>query len=156
VVSSSLSRPLSGSRILPRHGRPSAIPVPTASTGWSCIAQLLLLASSLSRRPVLLRAWGFLVSLQTFMTIHEAYINMASTNTAIVTGVAVPPAHAPTKRRRSSSSHSHVNRNGFSAPQPLAPIRSYMKKKYRHVAAAHSQDRASCLSGLQELDGDRP
>ena len=41
---------------------------------------------------------------------------------------------------------SHVNLNGFKAPQPLAPIRTHMKKKYRHVAAVHSKPRTSCLS----------
>jgi len=73
---------------------------------------------------------------------------MATTiDTAKVTGADVP-ADPPIKR----SAHSHVSAstNGFSqaAPQPLAQIRktSFMKKKYRHVAAVHSKPRTSCLS----------
>ncbi|KAF4627351.1 hypothetical protein G7Y89_g10806 [Cudoniella acicularis] len=61
-----------------------------------------------------------------------------------VTGADVP-ADAPLRR----STHSHVNlkSNGTSPPKPLAPMRTtYMKKKYRHVAAAHSKPRTSCLS----------
>ncbi|KAH6668868.1 MBOAT, membrane-bound O-acyltransferase family-domain-containing protein [Halenospora varia] len=65
-------------------------------------------------------------------------------DTAKVTGADVP-VDAPTPLRRST--HSHVSLNGRSPPKPLAPIRApYLKKKYRHVAAAHSQPRTSCLS----------
>ena len=69
---------------------------------------------------------------------------MATTiDTAKVTGADIP-ADPPIKR----SAHAHVtNGNGFSQPpQPLAPIRSSLKKKYRHVAAVHSKPRTSCLS----------
>ncbi len=62
-------------------------------------------------------------------------------DTATVTGADVHNG-APIKR----SGGSHVNLNGFKAPQPLAPIRTHMKKKYRHVAAVHSKPRTSCLS----------
>jgi diacylglycerol O-acyltransferase-1 len=62
-------------------------------------------------------------------------------DTATVTGADVR-IDAPIKR----SGGSHVNLNGFRAPQPLAPIRTHMKKKYRHVAAVHSKPRTSCLS----------
>ncbi|KAH9219870.1 MBOAT, membrane-bound O-acyltransferase family-domain-containing protein [Leptodontidium sp. 2 PMI_412] len=64
-----------------------------------------------------------------------------SINTATVTGVELS-TEAPVKR----TAHSHVNPklNGFSTPQPLAPLR--LKKKYRHVAAVHSNPRTSCLS----------
>ncbi|PMD18194.1 hypothetical protein NA56DRAFT_680723 [Hyaloscypha hepaticicola] len=62
-------------------------------------------------------------------------------DTATVTGADVR-IDTPIKR----SSGSHVNLNGFRAPQPLAPIRTLMKKKYRHVAAVHSKPRTSCLS----------
>ncbi|OWP01140.1 hypothetical protein B2J93_6590 [Marssonina coronariae] len=67
------------------------------------------------------------------------------TSTATGTDVSI---EAPIKR------HSHVKSriNGFSsAPQrlaPLTPIR--MKRKYRHVAAAHSNPRTSCLSHESE------
>lgn len=44
------------------------------------------------------------------------------------------------------SGGSHVSLNGFQAPQPLAPIRTHVKKKYRHVAAVHARPRTSCLS----------
>lgn len=70
------------------------------------------------------------------------------TTTAKVTGADVPE-DAPMPLRRSGTRSSHVNRNnnGFSAPQPLAQIRTpYPKKKYRHVAAAHKEARTSCLS----------
>lgn len=37
--------------------------------------------------------------------------------------------------------------NGSFAPQPLAPLAPVrLKKKYRHVAAAHSIPKTSCLS----------
>jgi diacylglycerol O-acyltransferase-1 len=62
-------------------------------------------------------------------------------DTATVTGADLR-IDAPVKR----SDGSHVNLNGFRAPQPLAPIRTHMKKKYRHVAAVHSKPRTSCLS----------
>jgi diacylglycerol O-acyltransferase-1 len=62
-------------------------------------------------------------------------------DTATVTGADVR-IDTPIKR----SGGSHVNLNGFRAPQPLAPIRTLMKKKYRHVAAVHSKPRTSCLS----------
>lgn len=45
------------------------------------------------------------------------------------------------------SGNSHVNLNGFSAPQPLSQVRTpYTKRKYRHVAAVHSKPKTSCLS----------
>jgi hypothetical protein len=87
---------------------------------------------------------NFCLSLHTHDHSSRRSIEMATTKTAVVTGTDVP-RDGPTKRR-SSSAHSHANRNGFSAPQPLARIRTHMKKKYRHVAAVHSKDRASCLS----------
>jgi hypothetical protein len=62
-------------------------------------------------------------------------------DTATVTGADLQN-DAPIKR----SGGSHVSLNGFKAPQPLAPIRTHMKKKYRHVAAVHSKPRTSCLS----------
>lgn len=65
-----------------------------------------------------------------------------SFNTATTTGTELSTEAAPVKR----AAHSHVNLklNGFSTPQPLAPLR--LKKKYRHVAAVHSIPRTSCLS----------
>src|ERR1700710_1572344 len=57
------------------------------------------------------------------------------------------PAQAPSKR----SGHSHVNLNGASALQPLEPLRTRTKKKYRHVAAVHSKPRTSCLSHDSEI-----
>ena len=73
-----------------------------------------------------------------------------TTRTATASGMGMDvSSDAPTKR----SAHSHANLknlNGFSAPQPLAPITPirvpYVKKKYRHVAAVHAQPRTSCLS----------
>jgi diacylglycerol O-acyltransferase-1 len=62
-------------------------------------------------------------------------------DTATVTGADMQK-DAPIKR----SGGSHVSLNGFKAPQPLAPIRTHMKKKYRHVAAVHAKPRTSCLS----------
>lgn len=68
-------------------------------------------------------------------------------DTAKVTGADVPP-DMPIKR----SAPSHVNRSTNRGspppppPQPLAPIRIHLKRKYRHVAAAHTTPRASCLS----------
>ena len=62
-------------------------------------------------------------------------------DTATVTGADLQN-DAPIKR----SGGSHVSLNSFKAPQPLAPIRTHMKKKYRHVAAVHSKPRTSCLS----------
>jgi diacylglycerol O-acyltransferase 1 len=72
--------------------------------------------------------------------------NTIATTKAKVTGADVP-ADGPTPLRRSGVSHVNHNTNGFSAPQPLAQIRTpYAKKKYRHVAAAHRGARPSCLS----------
>jgi diacylglycerol O-acyltransferase-1 len=62
-------------------------------------------------------------------------------DTATVTGADV---QIDTQIRRSAGSH--VSLNGFKAPQPLAPIRTHTKKKYRHVAAVHARPRTSCLS----------
>ncbi|EKD21238.1 uncharacterized protein L3040_000720 [Drepanopeziza brunnea f. sp. 'multigermtubi'] len=43
--------------------------------------------------------------------------------------------------------HAHAKFKRSSAPQPLAPLAPVrLKKKYRHVAAAHSIPRTSCLS----------
>lgn len=70
-------------------------------------------------------------------------------DTATVTGADLQN-DAPIKR----SGGSHVSLktlNGFKAPQPLAPIRTHMKKKYRHVAAVHSKPRTSCLSHDSEV-----
>ena len=66
---------------------------------------------------------------------------MATTDTATATGADLQ-TDAPIRR----SGGSHVSLNGFKAPQPLAPIRTHTKKKYRHVAAVHSKPRTSCLS----------
>jgi diacylglycerol O-acyltransferase 1 len=67
---------------------------------------------------------------------------MATTiDTAKVTGADVP-ADPPIKR----SAHSHVANGSSQPPQPLVPIRSVLKKKYRHVAAVHSMPRTSVLS----------
>ncbi|KAN0095372.1 MBOAT, membrane-bound O-acyltransferase family domain containing protein [Hyaloscypha variabilis] len=70
-------------------------------------------------------------------------------DTATVTGADLQN-DAPIKR--SGSSHVSLKTlNGFKAPQPLAPIRTHMKKKYRHVAAVHSKPRTSCLSHDSEV-----
>ena len=66
-------------------------------------------------------------------------------DTATVTGADVPQESA-TKRPRSTHSHVNPKLNGFSAPQPLAPLQTRMKRKYRHVAAVHSSPKTSCLS----------
>jgi diacylglycerol O-acyltransferase-1 len=57
------------------------------------------------------------------------------------------PAQAPSKRPRPS----HVNLNAALALQPLEPIRTRTKKKYRHIAAVHSKPRTSCLSHDSEV-----
>lgn len=51
-------------------------------------------------------------------------------------------ADVPSKR----SARSHVNVSGLSALQPLEPIRPQTKRKYRHIAAVHSEPRTSYLS----------
>lgn len=72
-------------------------------------------------------------------------------DTAIATG-AESPGEGPVKR-----GHSHVkgigtlnaNANGngkTTTPQTTEILRTYAKKKYRHVAAVHSRPRTSCLS----------
>ena len=71
-------------------------------------------------------------------------------DTATVTATE-SPAEAPGKR--SGQGLSHVNRiHGLNQKlQPLEPIRTRMKKKYRHVAAVHSKPRTSCLSHDSEV-----
>jgi diacylglycerol O-acyltransferase-1 len=69
-------------------------------------------------------------------------------DTATVTATE-SPAEAPVKR----SGLSHANHlQGLSQKlEPLEPIRTRMKKKYRHVAAVHSKPRTSCLSHDSEV-----
>lgn len=77
---------------------------------------------------------------------------MATTiDTATVTGADVATEAPPIKRSGRSHVSLNLNTNGFSTLQPLAPIRTRMKKKYRHVAAVHSTPRASCLSHDSEI-----
>ena len=59
------------------------------------------------------------------------------------------PAEALVKR--SGLSHvSHLQGLGQKL-KPLEPIRTRMKKKYRHVAAVHSKPRTACLSHDSEV-----
>jgi diacylglycerol O-acyltransferase-1 len=64
-------------------------------------------------------------------------------DTAVMSGASIS---VEASRKRASHSHAKSNTNAVPIPQPLAPIRTHMKKKYRHVAAVHSKPRTSCLS----------
>jgi hypothetical protein len=94
---------------------------------------------------LLLQRLSALLSSLFFNDLNQSHTKMASTitGTATVTGTDFS-SDPPTKRL--ARSNSHANLNGFSTPQPLAPIRTQMKKKYRHVAAVHAKPRTSCLS----------
>ena len=102
-----------------------------------------LLPCSLSSTLVLPQIHFSRIVLLTFEldALPHIWLKMATTDTATATGADLQ-TDPPIRR----SGGSHVSLNGFKAPQPLAPIRTHTKKKYRHVAAVHSKPRTSCLS----------
>jgi hypothetical protein len=108
----------------------------------------ILVASFLPTFPNCSSSEILLSRVPTYAELHAlsySSLTMATKiDTATVTGADV---RNDASIKRSGGSHVSLKTlNGFKAPQPLAPIRTHMKKKYRHVAAVHSKPRTSCLS----------
>jgi hypothetical protein len=127
-------------RVVPRYDPPEFI-LATGLLPCYLPSFLILQQNNFSR--------GILLTAELRALSRSSTIMATKLDTATVTGADLQN-DAPIKR--SGSSHVSLKTlNGFKAPQPLAPIRTHMKKKYRHVAAVHSKPRTSCLSHDSEV-----